>query len=363
MKPSRDAWFLICLFIVLAVLFALLMGPGPGAESDVSTSYSPGASGVKAFYTLLGDRLGYDVARLEVPYTEMPTKAAVLVVVAPLKAVPIVAQERDALESWIRAGGTAIFISDSLTNVPARFGSTRKLGKGFVYAINSRREVTNKGLRDYHNALRVLSIIAEHAEPVEAAAGRTPPQPSPRWGGSGGTSPPQPGGKGALILFDESHHGLGPSKTVALLIHTPRQVKLGFVVIALAVLALCYGRGRRFGAVRNLPASESLRPEFEFVESVARLYDRAGAADLAVEILVHSMRQGLCRKLGLSPDAPRSTIFAQLESESRQQTAQSVDRLLGYEQAGQRLSKSELLHVAREIHAVEKELGIVGIVA
>lgn len=333
MKPSRDAWFLIGLFIVMAVLFALLMGPGPGAQSDLSTSYSPGASGVKAFYTLLGERLGYDVARLEVPYTEMPTHAAALVVVAPLSEVPIVAEERRALERWIRAGGTVIFISDSLKNVPARFGSTRKLGKGFVYTINSRRVVTNKGVRDYRNALKTVNIIAEHARP------------------------------GGIVFFDEYHHGLGSSKTVALLIHTPRQVKIGVVVVAIALLALCYGRGRRFGAVRNLPASESLRPEFEFVESVARLYDRAGAADVAAEILVRSMRQGLCLKLGLSPDAPRQTIVRQLESEGREQTSRTVDRLLGYEQAGQRLSKSELVHVAREIHSVEKELGLVGIIA
>jgi hypothetical protein len=333
MKPSRDAWFLIGLFIVLAVLFAVLMGPSPQGESDLSTSYSPGASGVKAFYTLLGDRLGYNVARLQAPYTEMPAGASVLVVVEPLDVVPIVGEERNALERWIRGGGTAIFIADSLKNVPARFGSTRKLGKGFVYAINSRRAVTNKGVRDYRNALGVVDIIAQRARPHD------------------------------LVLFDEYHHGLGPSKTVALLIHTPRQVKLGVVVIALALLALGYGRGRRFGAVRSLPASESRRPEFEFVESVARLYDRAGATDLAAEILVRSMRQGLCRKLGLSPDAPRQTIARQLESEGREQTARTVDRLLEYEQAGQRLSKSELVHVAREIHSVEKELGIVPIVA
>lgn len=333
MRVSRDAWFLIGLFIVLAVLFAALAGPGRGVESDLSTTYSAGASGVKAFYTLLGDRLGYNVARLEDPYTQLPERTAALVVVGPLSAVPIVAEERAALERWIRAGGTAIFISDSLAKVPARFGSTRKLGKGFVYAINSRRVVTNKGVRDYRNALKVVSIIAEHARP------------------------------GDLILFDEYHHGLGRSKTEALLIHTQRQVKIGVVVIAAGLLALCYGRGRRFGAVRNLPASGSLRPEFEFVESVARLYDRAGAADVAAEILIQSMRHGLCAKLGLSPDAPRQIIVRQLESDGRAQTARSVDRLLGYEQAGQRLSKSELLHVAREIHTIEKELGLGGIVA
>jgi len=332
MKVSHDGITLIVLFVALAVICALMMGPSVQTKSDLSTTYNPDANGVKAFYTLLGDRLGYSVNRLEAPYMDMPSEAKVLVVVAPLEQTPIVAKERDALENWVRAGGTAIFISDSLKNVPARFGSTRKLGKGFVYAMNSKRIITNKGMRDYKNAVNILDIIAEHAISSRA-----------------------------LILFDEYHHGIGQSNAAA--IHIQRQVKIGIVVLAVALLVLCYGKGRRFGAVRNLPASERLRPGFEFVESIGRLYERAGAADLAAEILVKSMRQGICLKLGLSPDAPKETIVRQLESDGLEQVARKVDELLIYEQAGQSLSKSELLHVAREIHSVEKELGFVGNVA
>lgn len=337
MRVSRDAWILIGL-ILAAVCFALIAGPGQGPESDLSTSYSNAASGTKAVYTLLGDRLGYNVDRLEQPYNEMPPNAAVLIVVAPLEQIPITPEERSALDEWIQAGGKAIFISDSLESIPAHYGSTRQFGKGFVYAINSRSVISNKGARNYRNALKVVNIIAEHA---------TPPQPSPEKGG------------GNLILFDEYHHGLGRSEFQTILIHTGRHVKLGAVVVAVALLALCYGRGRRFGAVRNLPSYQNRRPEFEFVESVARLYERSGAADLAADILVKSLRQSLCLKLGLSSDAPRHLIVQRLESEEQKDAATRVDRLLAYEQAGQRMSKAELLRVAQEIHSVEKELGLV----
>lgn len=329
MKTSRDGWALAAAFLVLVIICALFIGPNQQPESKLSTSYNADKSGVKAFYTLLGERLGYKVGRLTTPYTEMPRAAAVLVVVSPQKDLPIVAEERDALEKWVRGGGTVIFISDSLRRVPARFGSTRKLGKGFVYAMSAGGIVTNKGVRDYRNAVKVLDIISQHASPRD------------------------------LVLFDEYHHGFGGSSRDSLLAHVQRQVKLGVALGVFALLLLCYGRGRRFGAVRNLPSSERLRPEFEFVESVARLYERAGATDLAAEILVRSMRQGLCMKLGLSSDAASDTIVRQLDAEGREQTARQVERLLGYEQAGHSLSKSELLHVAREIHSVEKELGLV----
>ncbi|MCX6027668.1 MAG: DUF4350 domain-containing protein [Chloroflexi bacterium] len=347
---------------MLAVVFMTLIGPGPEKQSTLSTTYSAGANGVKAFYTLLGDRLGRKVERLLDPYTDMPRGAAALVVVAPLKEVPISVEESAALEEWIGAGGTAIFISDSLANVPARFGSTRGFGKGRIYALSSAKVISNKGMRDYRNAVKLLNMIAEHVPvPNEARQDASegflhrsslPSKPMLR-----GKQPPEASVSSDLILFDEYHHGLGRSQAQGVLAHAARQVKIGAVVIAVALLALCYGRGRRFGAVRNLPSWEGRRPGFEFVESVARLYERAGAADLAAEILVKSMRQGLCLKLGLSPDAPSETIVRQLESDGRRETAQKVDRLLTLH-AGQKLSKSELVYIAREIHSIENELGI-----
>ena len=345
MRISRDGWVLIGIALV-AVIIMTLIGPGPEEESKVSTTYNAGANGVKAFYTLLGERLGSKVERLHDPYTSLPQDAAALVVVAPSKETPIVTEESDALEDWVRAGGTAIFISDSLEGVPARFGSTRRLGKGFVYSFDSIKVISNKGMRDYRNAVKLVEIITKHVPVTPMLRGRKPPEAS-------GYAGPRD-----LILFDEYHHGLGRSRSLAVLASMQRQIKVGAIVIAAAILLLCYGRGRRFGAVRNLPSWENRRPGFEFVESVARLYERAGAADLAAEILTKSLRQELCAKLGLSPDSTREAIVRQIASDGRRETARKVDRLLSSAQAGQKLGKSELVHVAREIHSIENELGI-----
>jgi hypothetical protein len=327
MKPSRDALLLIGLLAV-AVIFAIMSGTKLGGDSNISTSYSNYGSGVKAVYTLLGDRLGYNVDRLLTPYTDMPEDARVLVVVAPLASSPIRPDEQRALDRWIQAGGTAVFISHSLKNIPSDYGTNRTVGKGHIYALNSRRVITNKGAHDYHNPLKVVSIVAEHAKP------------------------------GDLVLFDEYHHGLGRSQLQSVLLHIQGQVKAGAIIVGLALLALCYSKGRRFGAVRRLPAQASLRPEFEFVESIGRLYDRAGAADVAADILLNSLRQELCLRLGVSSDAPREMIARRLDAEGKKSAARRVKRLLAEGAAGQRTSKSELLSIAQEIHLVEKELGL-----
>jgi len=333
MKVSQDAWVLIGVFILLVVMGIVCAQQPHNDESTISSTYNADKLGVKAFYTLLKDRMGFNAERLRLPYGEMPEKAAVLIVVQPLRLIPIEPDERIALEKWVRAGGTAVFLSDSLDNVPATFGSTRKLGRGFVYAFNSRAMITNRGMRDYHNALKVLDIITKHAD------------------------------RNDLILFDEYHHGLGidQGSLWSLMLRSERQVKIGALIMLVVALSLIYGHGRRFGAVRRLPAAASVRPGYEFVESVGRLYDRAGAADMAAGILCGSLRHSLCLKLGLSSDVPNERIVRVLASDGFKAISRQVDNLLIHcepGKTGQKMSKSELLHIAGEIRKIEEELGL-----
>lgn len=333
MKLSRDALFLIVLFGLLVAVLSIFTSRTPKIDSDISTTYSVGPRGVKAFYTLLGERLGYNVQRLYTPYNEMPADAKVLVVIQPLSATPIAPAEQSALQSWVSGGGVAIFITDSpQRRVPAIFARSRSLGRGAIYVFDSRKVITNEGMKDYRNAMRIISLISSHASPNSSTK------------------------QGGLILFDEYHHGLGRSKTAMLLIHVPFQIKLGVVVIAFALISFGYSKARRFGAVRSLPESQNLRPEFEFVESVARLYQRAGRPELAASILTTSMRQRLCRKLGLPADAPQTTIIQLVESHYTPQIASDIARLLDYEHAGRKISVSTLLSVAQQIRALEDSL-------
>ena len=339
MKRNSDTWVLIIMFIVLLIGGILLAAPKRTSESMVSTTYNPDRMGVKAFYTLM-TRLGYSNDRLLQPYNNIPGNTKVIIVVQPHIGNErigfegmgtfrdITSEERDSLKSWISKGGVVLFFSDNLRGVPAVFGSTQKLGKGMVYALNSRKSITNWGMRDSKNAVKILNIIEKHAN------------------------------KRDLVLFDEYHHGF---KSESASMPIGKQAKIALIMLAIAGLVLCYARGRRFGAVRNLPSSETLRPGFEFVESVGRLYQRANAADTAAEILCKSFKNNLCMKLGLSVDASRNEIMRRLDSGTDNAIAARVGEVIANcesTKAGQKLAESELLHIAREIQKLEQELGL-----
>lgn len=329
MRPSKDAWFLIGVFVILVVLSALFLDQQPKSTSTVSTSYSANEYGVKAFYTLIGDRLGYNVGRLHDSYDQLPSDASVLLVIQPLPRVPITPEEAAALKRWISDGGVAIFLADSADHLPGGFKTSRSIGKGRVYVQISKGFVTNKSLADYRRALPVLEVISSHAEPNAV---------------------------GNLILFDEYHHGLQRSKPLGFAGCFPRHIRVAAAIILFALIALGCGRARRFGAVRGLPESRTHRPEFEYVESVARLYERADATDLAADILLQSLRQRLCRSLGLDQDSDSRVIVERLGNRVDKQAARSIESLLDYNQSDLKPTRSALLSMAKQIHTLEKKL-------
>lgn len=346
MKVSKDAWVLTVLFIMLVIGGIYVAHPGPQKQSDISTTYNASPKGIKAFYVLLNERLGYNTERLLKPYTYMPGNARVLIVVQPLDMVidgavfgkgnKITERERDALMKWIKKGGTAIFLADDLRNVPAAFGSNQQIGKGFVYAFNSRNSITNSGMHNYHNAVDLINLIDKHARKTD------------------------------LILFDEYHHGLRASEkpetllSVMLNVAGPN-IKFAAGIIIVAGIALLFAKARRFGAVRRLPSKETTRPGYEFVESIARLYRRAKGTDVTAIILRESFKHALCTKLGLPGDASLEDILrgfgADVDDEISKQISNVLVPAKGLK-AGQRISEQELMNIAVEISRLERELGL-----
>ena len=238
-------------------------------------------------------------------------------------------EERRELRSWVRSGGVVIFASRKLRNVPFGFRETRGIGSGKVYAFDTRDTITNKGMRDYRNAARLLEVITRHA------------------------------GKRDLILFDEYHHCIQESPSMW--DRMGRQVKIALGILLAAILLGAYSQGRRFGAVRELPAQETIRPGVEFVESVGRLYQRAHATDVAAEIICESFRHDLCARLGLPADVSSEQIARGLRSCGGQGCAERVEGLVARCErcrAGHKPSERELVEIAREVRELERELNL-----
>jgi len=189
MRLSRDALLLIGL-LGAAVVFALTYGGGKSRKSDVSTSYSTYDSGVKAVYTLLGDRLG------------CPRRGGTAAVVSDRTGrTPVAGQ----VDSSRRDRGIHLGLPPEHPCAVRDLESHRQgprlchqLAQSHHQQGRARlQDITNKGARDYRNVMRVVNIIAEHTKP------------------------------GDLILFDEYHHGIGRSAAGAILLHTQRQVEAG----------------------------------------------------------------------------------------------------------------------------------------
>lgn len=333
MRRRKDIWFLILLFVLLFVGGIWSVAPQSSKEDKISSTYNPDPNGVKALYTLLGERLGYNVGRLEQPLTDIPKSARVLIVIQPQTEDPdmpelfqssyIDDEQSRALRDWVKRGGTVMFYSDNLEGVPAAFGSDQKIGRGWVYAVNSRKPITNRGMRDTSNAVEIVRRIERHA------------------------------GKKDLILFDEYHHGFSSGDSFWSQIS--RQVWVATGIVLLSAVLLCFTYGRRFGAIRELPKESTLRPGFEFVKSAGRLYERSGASDLAAEILCRSFKRRLCAKLGLPSDASSETVVSRLTPEIGARVSALLSACGSYA-AGHKPSKHELLEVASQIHELEQEL-------
>lgn len=339
MKISKDALLIVLVFIAVFLGMRFLAGRPAPTENMVSSSLNADPRGTKAIYTLLGDKLGYNVARLTVPFDRMPAKADVLVVVEPLPAAgallpgmeqeAVGEQEAAALADWVKKGGILILASGDLGQFPTELTRSGKLGKGRIYAYSSISALSNKGMRDGGRAVRIVNIIARHASRKD------------------------------LVLFDEYHHGYGGQSSVLALIG-PR-VKISVLFFAAALLVGVVSQSRRFGAVRSLSEEETLRPGREFVEAVGRLYRRAGATDVASEIMLESFERKLRLKLGVSAESTPSEISSRISAASNAQIAERVTRVLaarGKASAGQKPSEQELLHITIEVQQLEKELGL-----
>lgn len=335
MRIPRDVWLFVFLFAGLFVGLLVVSGSWPPEENKVSSSFNADPLGTKAFYTLLGERLGFNVRRLTVPLDRMPRNAKVLIVVQPgaaevglpmMQQMPIGDQEAAAVEKWVRRGGTLILAASDLEQMPGTLTRTGRLGSGHVYAYRSINRITNRGMRKPENAVEMARIVARHAS-------RRDP-----------------------IFFDEYHHGFGQSRNLWAM--TGPRVKRSLAIFAAALALAVYGQGRRFGAVRALPESDARRPAIEFVEAVGRLYRRAGAADVALQITIDSFLQRLQARLAVG-DVLSPSLTSIVAASAGQEAARTLERCLAVRSrlsAGYRPSEQELLSITRDLQQMEKEL-------
>ena len=210
-------------------------------------------------------------------------------------------------------------------------------GKGRVVLVANRFGATNAGLAQADNALFLVSI-------ARGAVGRT----------------------GHTVRFDEYHHGIGFAQKTAmgggLWAAVPLPWRLALMHLGAAGLLLLYNGNRRF-RIAWTAVPTTTRASTDYVNSMARLYRRSGAADIALEIIYLRFVRDLRRAV----DAPNVTGVAQLASLSQQKygpvTAGLQEVMARCEGvvAGERVSENDMLNLARKIEQYRRACQLVGV--
>jgi hypothetical protein len=399
-RISGEVWGLIALFVLFVgfVAYSASIGQEKAAR-ELPSTFSAQPQGVKALYLLL-DHYGYPLVQLRTSWDALTSEDHLLIVVEPLDADrPITKNEIAALHDWVAQGGTILWfvtspprplepedtvfgdvaiteamarrteiapatptspylrdVSRIVVNSPVRllpapdahyetllrdsqgFVALHKpLGKGHCLVVANNSSIDNAGIKDADNAVFLLNV-------ADSAMRGTP----------------------GRILFDEYHHGVGfdsrdPTRDDTQFGSLPVPIRLAvWQLLGLGAL-LVYNGNRRFGRPRMLPVM-NYRPSTDYIGSMARLFRRAGAADIALQTLHKTFVRDLTHALDMPPDARRDLLVERAQSRYGVDGA-ALSRLLARceeVQAGQRIGEMEMLGLAQQLEQFRRRCNLVG---
>lgn len=122
------------------------------------------------------------------------------------------------------------------------------------------------------------------------------------------------------VLWDEYFHQ-GGRTVVDSVLNSP--LRWGLVQAGLLGIVVLFTFSRRFGPVRQSAGVPRLAP-MEYVETLAALYKRAGAAHIAVEIVYERFRAALQRRYSVGRDADAAQVAATINEHVRDSDLMSV---------------------------------------
>ncbi len=213
--------------------------------------------------------------------------------------------ERTDFVSHLQAGQVPVLVSLSQ-------------GQGRVFLTTAVAPFTNAGLRDPGSARLIYNLVA-------------------------GLEP------GALIQFDEVHHGYSDEQEDRLLSWLFRS-PWGWALLYSAAVTLGWIvlHGRRFG--RPIPLAEQVRrrPQSEYVVSMARLFRRAGRRTFVLRHNHDRLKRELARPWRINPDLPDDLFVDELARCHDSLDAAALRNLLARLSAGQ-VSEKEMVHLVGQV--------------
>jgi hypothetical protein len=330
-STSRDVILPVALLGVAVVLSVLTIAATPASEvPGTGSTFSAGPRGTKAAYLMLS-RLGYSTRRSFEPLADLPLDGSVGAVIVASPVLPVSAGDRARVKQFIEEGGTVLATGAGASLLPSlAFLDLRTVEDEFV----PRKTESVEAARG-HGVAGADSILLAR----EASVG---PVPSPyivRYGSAPEAAVVEARiGKGRAVWFAGSDPMLNASAT-----------RVGHAELLLEILGepgdrpviwaeYYHGHGRSFWSyVSGTPALAiliqvaalglvafttfgprhgPLRPDpvpqrtsaLEFVDALAALYRKAGAASGAVDIARQRTRRVLASLSGLDGTATNERL-------------------------------------------------------
>jgi hypothetical protein len=330
-SADRKILLIAAAVLVITVLISAVVSTSPGGSEAYPSSYSAESGGAKAAYTLL-PQLGYEVEHWQKAPSKLLEHGINTVLVVAVPTQNLSTEVRDSVRRYIRAGGRLVAVGataaqllphtefspeiprfawqaypalmpSALTaNAPevvmapnffwrrtdsssqVEYGDkddgvvvSYKYGEGEVIWWATADPLTNSGITQASNLQLLLNSLG--------------PASSRR------------------VLWDDYFH-TGEATLMDSLFASP--LKWALLQLGLLGLVVIFTHSRRHGPVRPLKQPSRLAP-LEFVETLGALYQRAGAAELPVQIAYDRFRFLLHRRLGISTSTPASQVAGRLQ--------------------------------------------------
>jgi Domain of unknown function (DUF4350) len=369
------------LVAVMALTIGLLSPPGDAFDSKIPSTYSVQSSGAAAAYRLL-NALHYPVRRWENPPTELNQEAGNTLLILAEPNEPPTAKERQALDDFVKEGGHVLFtgpkIKDYFPEADVSLTYADPKLQIFDSALPSQitREAKQIWMQPhaYWETLTPAQLSLYGASDSAAVVSWQKGDGEILWWA--GSTPLSNAGitrKDNLrfflnsvakwpvaltyqIYWDEYFHGQRTS-----LWSYVGKTSLSWIVVQLGILALAvlFTFSRRSGPI-YVPAEVSRLSPLEFVDTLGGLYERAGAASLAVSVSYSRLRTLLSRQLSL----PSDTGDAQLATAAEQRLGwndSGLDTLLRRARAAtlnEKFSGLEALAIVQELERLAEKLTV-----
>lgn len=369
------------LVAVMALAIGLLSPPGDSFNSKIPSTYSAQSSGAAAAYRLL-NALHYPVRRWENPPTELNEGAGNTLLILAEPNEPPTAKERQALDDFVEDGGHVLFtgpkINDYFPEADISLNYADPKLQIFDSALPSQitREAKQIWMQPlaYWKTLTAAQLSLYGASDSAAVVSWQKGDGEILWWA--GSTPLTNAGitrndnlrfflnsvakwsdeQNYQIYWDEYFHGQRTS-----LWSYVGKTSLSWIVVQLGILALAvlFTFSRRSGPI-YVPAEVSRLSPLEFVDTLGGLYERAGAASLAVSVSYSRLRTLLNRQLNL----PSDTGDAQLATAAEQRLGwkdSGLDTLLRRARAAthdERFSGREALTIVQELERFAEKLAV-----